>query len=146
MFSMSDRKDRVESAACALGWTSLGIGLTELLAPDRVQQMMGLDHERKHRGILQVLGLREILHGVGLLTAGRNKAKITTGLWARVAGDVLDGALLGAAAMKTRRPAGVAAVSAMVLPVAIADMVYAVDAQRQQQQSLPRRMLSRVWP
>ena len=47
------------------------------------------------------------------------------GIWSRVAGDLLDGALLRMAATRTRNPAGQAAVAAMVLPVVVADMLYA---------------------
>jgi hypothetical protein len=144
MFYTTDGKKPVENAACALGWTSLAIGLTELLAPSSIQQWMGLDEKRSRRGVLQLLGVREILHGVSLLASGRDADKIRAGLWGRVAGDVLDGALLGAAAMRTKSPTGFAAVAAMVAPVVVADMVYAVEAQRQPQ-SLPQRLLSRVW-
>jgi hypothetical protein len=130
MLELTDGQQTVENAACALGWTSVGIGLTELLAPGKLQQLMGLDEAPSHRGILQALGLREILHGVGLLTAGDDRRKIQAGLWARVAGDLLDGALLGLAATKTRRPSGFAAVAAMVLPVVIADMVFAAEGEK----------------
>jgi hypothetical protein len=130
MMHLTDGQETVENAACALGWTSLGIGLTELLAPDRLQDMMGLEQSQSHRGVLRVLGLREVLHGIGLLTAGGNHQKIQTGLWSRVIGDLLDGALLGIAATKTKRPAGFATVAAMVLPVVIADMVFAAEGEK----------------
>jgi hypothetical protein len=130
MRHLTDGRKTVENAACALGWTSLGIGLTEVLAPDRLQSMMGLEQQASHRGILQVLGVREILHGISLLTAGRDEQKIQLGLWSRVVGDLLDGALLGIAATKTRRPAGFAAVAAMVVPVVIADMVFAAEGEK----------------
>jgi hypothetical protein len=128
MMHVAEKHRTVENAACALGWTSLGIGLTEVLASNKLQEMMGLDQTPSHRGALQVLGLREILHGIGLLSAGNDQRKIQAGLWARVAGDLLDGALLGWAATKTKRPAGFAAVAAMVLPVVIADMLFAGES------------------
>jgi hypothetical protein len=43
----------------------------------------------------------------------------------RVAGDMLDSAALMAAAMKTRRPMGLAAIFALVLPVVIVDVLFA---------------------
>jgi hypothetical protein len=144
MFYTSDGKKPVENAACALGWTSLAIGLTELLAPDSIQQWMGLDDKRSQRGLLRLLGVRELLHGVSLLTSGNDADKIRAGLWGRVAGDVLDGALLGAAAMRSKSPSGFAAVAAMVAPVVVADIVYAIEAERQPQ-SWPQRLLARVW-
>ena len=42
-----------------------------------------------------------------------------------MAGDVLDSALLGLAATKTRRPASFAVVAAMVAGIGIADVVCA---------------------
>jgi hypothetical protein len=130
MLNLADNRHTVENAACALGWTSVGIGLTEVLAPNKLQEMMGLDQKKSHRGILQALGVREIMHGVGLLTAGNDQAKIQTGLWARVAGDLLDGALLALVATKTKRPSSFAAVAAMVAPVVIADMLFAVEGEK----------------
>jgi hypothetical protein len=143
MFYTPDGKKPVENAACALGWTSLAIGLTELLAPSSIQQWMRLDEKRSQRGMLRLLGVREILHGISLLTSGQDCDKLRAALWGRVAGDVLDGALLGAAAMRTKSPSGFAAVAAMVAPVVVADLVYAIEAERRPK-SLPQRLLSRV--
>src|SRR5688500_6910764 len=91
-------------AGRALGWASIGIGLTEIAAPKQVQQMLGLEDTTEGREILRVLGVRELGHGVSLLTENKANAKMATGLWGRVAGDVLDTALLGVAAAKTKRP------------------------------------------
>jgi len=43
-----------------------------------------------------------------------------------VAGDMLDGVLLGIAASKTRRPGGFAGICAAVLPVVVADIASAI--------------------
>src|SRR5690349_14036224 len=82
-----------------LGWVSIGIGLTELLATKQVQQLMGVQ-DKSTEGVLRVLGVRELMHGVDLLS----HKDPTAGTWARVAGDLLDGACLAAAATKTKRP------------------------------------------
>jgi len=103
-----------ETGANALGWASIGIGLTELAAPRYVESMLGIDDRRTHRSILQVLGVRELLHGIGILTAKHDNGQLSTGVWSRVAGDVLDSALLGVAATKTKRPGSFAAVAAAV--------------------------------
>jgi hypothetical protein len=79
-----------ETGARALGIASIGIGLTELAAPQYVEDMLGIEDRQIHRGILRVLGVRELLHGVGLLTAKRGNGQLSTGVWARVAGDMLD--------------------------------------------------------
>jgi hypothetical protein len=106
-----------ETTATALGVASIGIGLTEIAAPQKLQEIMGISNG-ENTGIMRVLGVREILHGVDILT----HQDPTAGIWARCAGDMLDGVLLGVVAAKTRRPGGFAAIAAAVLPVVIADM------------------------
>lgn len=76
--------------AQALGWFSLGLGLTELAAPGFVARTVGL---RNHRGVLKGLGAREIAQGVGILT----RQQPTPWVWSRVAGDLVDLAVIGAA-------------------------------------------------
>jgi hypothetical protein len=105
-----------------LGLASIGIGVTELAAPRFVENLLGLEDEPEQRGILQVLGVRELMHGIGLLTATHSNRRPVPSLWARVAGDVLDTALLGVAAMKTKRPASFALVAAAVAAIGIADL------------------------
>jgi hypothetical protein len=121
------RSSEVETGSEVLGLASIGIGLTELVAPAYVERLLGLDHSPRQRGILQVLGVRELMHGVGILT-GTNRTEVSSGVWARVAGDVLDTALLGMAAAKTKRPGSFAAVAAAVAAIGIADMYFAGKA------------------
>jgi len=109
------------TAACALGLTSIAIGLTEILAPRALEKTMGIGNGQA-TGILRTLGVREIAHGVDLLAHPNDPAP---GVWARVAGDMLDGALLVAAAKKSRNTGGMAAIFALVAPVVIADHVLA---------------------
>src|SRR4051794_28509152 len=113
------RRDAIRGAR-ALGWASIGIGMTELAAPQKVQDMLGLEDKPSHRGILRVLGVRELMHGLGILTAERPESGLTAGVWSRVAGDVLDTALLGVAATKTKRPGSFAAVAASVAAIGVA--------------------------
>jgi hypothetical protein len=125
-------KQEVEGGAQVLGLASIGIGLTELAAPRFVESMLGIDHQPRHRGILQVLGIRELMHGIGILTAKNDHRELTPGIWARVAGDVLDTALLGMAATKTRHPERFALVAAAVAAIGVADLYYALKASGQQ--------------
>jgi hypothetical protein len=111
-------------AADKLGMTSVAIGLTELLAPRQIEKAMGVSNDRSTTGVLRILGVRELMHGIDLLT----HKDPAPGLWARVVGDVLDSALLGLAATRTRKPLGWAAVFAAVLPVVLADMFFAPKA------------------
>jgi hypothetical protein len=107
-----------------LGLTSLAIGAAELAAPRQVQEMMGLEDRPEHRGILQVLGVRELMHGVGLLAGSPDRYDEVCGVKARVAGDVLDTVLLAAAAKKTRDPAKFALVAAVVSAIGVLDWLH----------------------
>jgi hypothetical protein len=76
---------------------------------------------RQTTGILRVLGVREIMHGIDILA----HKDPTPGVWSRVFGDLLDGVLLGVAATRTKNPGGLAAIFAAVTPVVLADMIFA---------------------
>ena len=120
------------AGARKLGWASIGIGLAEIAAPQHVQNMLGLEDRSDHRGILRVLGVREVLHGVSILVEGEPSANLTTGLWSRVAGDALDSALLGVAATKTKKPGRFAAVAAAVMGIGLLDVLYSLRLTRDQ--------------
>ena len=79
----------VRRAARGLGWFSLGLGLAEVLMPGAVARATGM-HGRET--LVRACGLREIATGLGLLLA----RDPTPWLWARVAGDAVDLATLGA--------------------------------------------------
>lgn len=76
--------------ARALGWFSIGIGLMQVMVPTRVERLIGL---RNRKAAIRGLGLREIAHGVGILTNPRP----TGWVWSRVGGDVIDLAFLSSA-------------------------------------------------
>jgi hypothetical protein len=69
--------------AQGLGWFSIGLGLTELLAPRAVGRFLGME---EHAELLRAYGAREIVAGVGILA----QDDPTPWLWGRVGGDVLD--------------------------------------------------------
>lgn len=79
--------------ARALGWFSIGLGLTEAAAPKRLSAYLGMEDRA---GLVRGFGFRELATGAGVLTQ-RNPAP---GIWARVAGDVLDLATLGSGLAK----------------------------------------------
>ena len=118
------------AGARALGWASIGIGLTELAAPQKVQNMLGLEDSPEHRGILRVLGVRELMHGISILTEREPSRQLATSVWSRVVGDVLDAGLLALASIKTQRPGKFAAVAASVNAIGALDVVYAFRVQR----------------
>jgi hypothetical protein len=125
-------EDLAVAGARTLGWGSIGIGLTELLAPHQVERMLGLDHCSRQHGALRALGVRELMHGIGILSENLATPQLSASLWARVMGDVLDAALLGVAATKTKRPGSFAAVVAMVTAIGLADLYFASKVKQHQ--------------
>ena len=110
-----------QHAAQGLGWASIAVGLTEILAPKQLEKTMGVGNGQV-TGILRVLGVREIMHGIDILA----HEDPTPGVWSRVFGDLLDGALLAAAASRTKKPGGLAGIFAAVAPLVLADMIFAL--------------------
>lgn len=72
-----------EMLATALGWFSIGLGLTELLAAEGLARWLGAE---EREDLIRLYGVREIGTGVGILTQRRPAEWV----WARVAGDALD--------------------------------------------------------
>lgn len=88
----SDRGMGGESLANFLGVFSLGLGLAEFLAPQTMSRLVGVkEPDETNRMTMRLMGIREIGHGLSILS-NQQPAKA---LWARVAGDALDLALLG---------------------------------------------------
>ena len=114
----------------ALGWASIGIGLAEIAAPGKVQELLVIEDRASHRGILRVLGVRELMHGFALLTEEKPSREMTNSVWGRVAGDVLDTAVLGVAATKTKAPGRFAAVAAAVMGIGALDLLSAMRLER----------------
>jgi len=88
-----------EWIARGLGWFSVGLGLAEIVAPRRLAGFVGLTGRER---LLRAYGLREIGAGAAILARRRPAA----GVWARVAGDALDLATLGAATAPTNPKRG----------------------------------------
>jgi hypothetical protein len=79
--------------ARGLGYLSIGLGLAQVLAPRWFSNTIGVRARAGQEGIVRLVGARELVAAAGLLTS-RNPAPW---LWMRVAGDVMDLALLGRA-------------------------------------------------
>jgi hypothetical protein len=71
-----------DRAAIGLGWFSLALGMTELLAASRLTRALGVEG---HETLVRVMGVREIAHGITSLSPDKK-----VGVWSRVAGDALD--------------------------------------------------------
>jgi len=65
-----------------LGWFSIGLGLTELLAPARVARAVGLEDKQ---GLIRAYGARELASALPTLSIDKQ-----IGLAARIGGDALD--------------------------------------------------------
>jgi hypothetical protein len=113
------------AGALALGACSLAIGTTELLAPHLVESLLGLPPSRQQQGIIRTLGVRELVHGVGILNENANHYGAPVGVRARVAGDALDTALLAVAMTRTRRIPQFIGVAALVGVIGLLDCWYA---------------------
>ncbi|HEU4632090.1 MAG TPA: SRPBCC family protein [Gemmatimonadaceae bacterium] len=106
--------------ADAIGWFSVGLGLAQLVVPDRVARLVGVETGTRGRAVMRTLGARELASGIGILTA----SSPGPWLWARVAGDVTDLALLGNVATEEQaRRRRTAAAAAAVLGIAALDAV-----------------------
>jgi len=112
--------------ARGLGWTSIAIGLTELLATRQVENMLGIRQDRSNDNTVRAMGLRELMHGAAILSSRDSDRWLAGSVWARVAGDVLDTALLGVAATRTRKPKLFSIISATVLLIGIMDFLTAL--------------------
>jgi hypothetical protein len=104
--------------ANALGWFSIGLGLTELVAAKPIARALGF----RNATLFRAYGVREVLAGIGLLT----QRKKGPWIWARIAGDALDVATLGKALFNPHplnpKRGNAALALAAVSPVVIADI------------------------
>ncbi len=117
---MATKNDAEERLANGLGWFSIGLGLAEFLAPQKMARLIGLSGENGNSTLLRIYGIRELAAGVGILMQPRQPGW----MWARVAGDALDLASLGSAmtdedADRTK----IAAATAAVLGVTVLDVL-----------------------
>jgi hypothetical protein len=76
--------------AQGLGWFSIGLGLSELLAPHSLARFLGMEERSE---LIRAYGAREIVTGIGILS----QDDPTPWMWGRVGGDVLDLATLATA-------------------------------------------------
>lgn len=88
---MNPPERRTRRLVTRLGWTSLALGAAPLVKPEAIARAVGVDDDPRAGLLVRAVGAREILHA-GLLVAGPVQT-----VWTRVAGDVLDLALLGGA-------------------------------------------------
>jgi len=102
--------------ARALGWFSIGLGLTELAAPQAITRALGMEGKE---ALVRAYGAREIASGILSLSIDKQ-----VGLWSRVAGDGLDIAtVMGGLRDDNPKRDNVAVALAMLLGVTLIDVV-----------------------
>jgi uncharacterized membrane protein len=79
-----------------LGLFSIGLGLAEVIAPKQFAKLVGMDRQL---GLIRAMGVRELSSGAGLLSQRASHQWA----WSRVGGDLVDLALLGAAARTAKK-------------------------------------------
>ena len=113
--------------ATGLGWASNGLAVAQLGAPQRFARAIGVEDDRTARRVLRLVGAREAAAGVGILSRPRPAGW----LWARVAGDAMDLALLGLALSgKARSRKRALAATGAVAAIAVVDTVAALREQK----------------
>jgi hypothetical protein len=83
------RQSRTTKLAKFLGWFSIGLGIAELLIPEKIAEVSGL--RGTDARFIRSYGVREIGCGIAILASADPMGAIM----ARVAGDALDLASLG---------------------------------------------------
>jgi hypothetical protein len=125
--------------AKALGWYSIGLGIAELIAPERFTRALGMEGKE---GLVRAYGVRELGHGIVSLSPDKH-----VGLWSRVAGDGLDIATL-MTAMRHDNPKrdNVGIALAAVLGVTLLDIIGAqgVTARHSRSRGRPRSYRNRT--
>jgi hypothetical protein len=81
------RRNQQLDVARGLGWFSIALGVTEVVAPRLLARWLGMPASET---LLQTYGVREIGTGIGILASNDP----TPWVWGRVGGDALDIATL----------------------------------------------------
>jgi uncharacterized membrane protein len=124
----SDRGTGGESLANFLGLFSIGLGLAQVVMPGALSNVVGVKNDDQHRMLMRLLGLREISHGVAVLSNQQPEKA----MWSRVAGDALDLALLGGALANSENNRGrTLFATANVLAVTALDVMAAKTLSKQ---------------
>jgi hypothetical protein len=101
-----------------LGWFSIGLGITQIFAAEKITRLLGMQGNER---LVRAFGAREI--GSGVMTLSVEKEM---GLASRIAGDVLDLAVLASAMHPgNRKRENVGVALAMVAGITLLDIIAA---------------------
>ena len=115
-----DGDESAERLSRTLGLFSIGLGLSQILAPRGVARSIGLRDDDRNRRMMMAIGLREVTTGLGLIS----RPQSASFAWGRVAGDAMDLAVLGRALTSHRTNHNrVAAAMAAVIGVTVLDLI-----------------------
>lgn len=133
-----------ERLARGLAWFGIGLGLAEAAAPGALARFIGVRDNETNRAVLQAFGVREIASGIAILQSSPDREW----LWARVGGDALDMAALGAALQDERSDRNRVRMSmAAVAGAAAADAYCAValgrDGRAERREYMPSTAVAR---
>ncbi len=112
--------------ARGLGWFSLALGAAEIAAPRTLSQLIGIQPSTTTSLLMRFMGAREIASGINVLLQPRRPWP----LWARVAGDAVDLALLGLGAARRTSALKLAGAVAAVGGVTALDVIASIKAQK----------------
>src|SRR3954463_2348504 len=104
-----------------LGWFSFGLGVPQVAAPRLVNRVLGPCDAPLPGACQRAVGARELAAAAGIFSEPRP----TRWLWARVAGDVSDLALLIRGRSNARRPARTMAAIGAVVGITGVDLLAA---------------------
>ncbi|WP_342587605.1 hypothetical protein [Pararhizobium arenae] len=90
-----------------LGWFSIGLGLVELFAAEKITGALGM---RGNENLVRAFGVREVASGIMTLSVDRQ-----AGLQSRIVGDALDIATLATAMRPDNRKRGNAALALLLV-------------------------------
>jgi hypothetical protein len=119
--------------ARALGWFSIGLGVTELVAPGQLARMLGLNGKEM---LIRSYGARELASAVPTLSVDK-----PVGLASRIAGDVLDiGTLAGALHRSNPKRDNATLAMALVVGITLLDLAAfaGVNAAHRRERGTPR--------
>jgi hypothetical protein len=124
---------KTKKVGLGLGYFSIALGLVEVAAPGRIARWLGVDNKGARNTVL-AFGLRELLAGGALLLG----PAVSTNVWNRVIGDVIDAGSLGLAATKSDRKRAIAAAAAFVGTAFVVDLLAARALDKKTGRTFPR--------
>lgn len=124
---------KTKRVGLGLGYFSIALGALEVAAPGQLARWLGVDNKGA-RNTIFAFGLRELLAGGALL---RGPA-VSTNVWNRVLGDVIDAGALGLAATKSTNKRALALAGGVVAGAFVADLLTARALDRKTGATLTR--------